>query len=67
MCAARRVRAAVTALAQALAEAPALRGTALMDAVRARSGILLTAEGAPLGDGWLISRLPWACTARTPL
>ncbi|GHD21951.1 hypothetical protein GCM10010313_56140 [Streptomyces violarus] len=67
MCAARRVRAAVTALAQALSEAPALRGTALMDAVRARSGTLLTAEGAPLGDGWLISRLPWACAAGTPL
>ncbi|SMQ15960.1 hypothetical protein SAMN06272771_2301 [Streptomyces sp. Ag82_O1-12] len=67
MCAARRVRAAVTALAQALSEAPALRGTALLDAVRVRSGTLLTAEGAPLGDGWLISRLPWACTAATPL
>ncbi|MCX3063705.1 type 1 periplasmic-binding domain-containing protein [Streptomyces beihaiensis] len=67
MCTVHRARAAVTALAQALAEAPALRGTALTDAVRACSGALLTAEGTPLGDGWLISRLPWACPARSPL
>ncbi|GHH87599.1 hypothetical protein [Streptomyces capitiformicae] len=67
MCAVRRAKAAVTALAQALSEAPALRGTALTDAVRARSGALLTTEGTPLGDGWLISRLPWACPARNPL
>ncbi len=66
MCAVRRANAAVTALAQALSEAPALRGAALTDAVRARSGTLLTTEGTPLGDGWLISRLPWACPARNP-
>ncbi|MFF6954594.1 hypothetical protein ACFZAD_39025 [Streptomyces iakyrus] len=66
-CAVRRARAALAALAQAVSEDHAPRGTALTDAVRARSGILLTADGAPLGDGWLISRLPWTCAARTTL
>ncbi|AMW10195.1 hypothetical protein A4E84_12130 [Streptomyces qaidamensis] len=65
-CAVRRARAALTALAQALSEGAAPRGTALTDAVRERSGILLTAGGTPLGDGWLISRLPWTCSVRTP-
>jgi hypothetical protein len=66
MCAVRRARTAVTALAQALAQAPALRGAALTDAVRTHSGALLATAGAPLGGGWSVSRLPWACPARNP-
>ncbi|MCX5048908.1 hypothetical protein [Streptomyces sp. NBC_00474] len=67
MCAVRRVQTAVTALAGSLSGAPALRGTALADAVRARSGALLAREGAPLDDGWLVSRLSWTCPVRDPL
>ncbi|MFE9026417.1 hypothetical protein ACFYOA_09170 [Streptomyces iakyrus] len=67
MCAVRRAGAALTALAQALSENSALRAGALRDAVRAHSGSLLTAGGAPLGDGWLVSRLPWTCPTRPPL
>jgi hypothetical protein len=54
-CAVRRARAALAALVQAVSADKAPRGTAL------------TADGAPLGDGWLISRLPWTCAARTTL
>ncbi|MEU6555909.1 hypothetical protein ABZ915_37525 [Streptomyces sp. NPDC046915] len=67
MCALRGAKTAVTALAQTLAEAPGLRGPALTAAVRAHSGTLLTADGALLGGGWLISRLPWVCPTRESL
>ncbi|MEU3373160.1 hypothetical protein ACFYM2_09030 [Streptomyces sp. NPDC006711] len=64
MCAARRARTAVTALAQTLTAAPTLRGAALTEAVRARSGALLTTAGGVLGDGWRVSRLGSVCPAR---
>ncbi|NUK34726.1 hypothetical protein HRW23_17385 [Streptomyces lunaelactis] len=66
MCAVRRARTAVTALAQALVDAPAVRGQALSAAVRARSGVLLAAGGGVVGDGWRISRLHAVCPARDP-
>ncbi|MCX5384374.1 hypothetical protein [Streptomyces sp. NBC_00083] len=65
MCAVRRARTAVTALAEALTADPALRGTALSHAVRDRSGTLLTVAGGVLGDGWRVSRLGSVCPARS--
>lgn len=56
-CAVRRADSAVGALARTLSAAPDLRGPALTEAVRANSGVLLTPRGAPLGEGWRISRL----------
>ncbi|MEV3990593.1 hypothetical protein AB0J57_16955 [Streptomyces sp. NPDC049837] len=64
-CAVRRARTAVTALTEALSDAPALRGPALSAAIRARSGALLTATSGVLGDGWRISRLPAVCHLRS--
>lgn len=60
-CAVRRADSAVTALARTLTGSPHLRGPALTEAVRANSGILLTPRGAPLGEGWSISRLHDLC------
>lgn len=62
-CAVRRARTAVTALAEALGDAPTLRGAALSAAVRARSGSLLSTGSGVLGDGWRISRLTAVCHA----
>ncbi|MET9361618.1 hypothetical protein ABZX93_11930 [Streptomyces sp. NPDC006632] len=64
MCAVRRARTAVAALAQSLATGPALRGASLADAVRSHSGALLTVGGGVLGDGWRVSRLGSVCPAR---
>ncbi|MDD9377529.1 hypothetical protein M8Z33_12850 [Streptomyces sp. ZAF1911] len=65
-CAVRRADSAVTALARTLTASPDLRGPALTEAVRANSGVLLTARGAPLGEGWRISRLHELCRRPGP-
>lgn len=65
-CAVRRADRAVTALARTLAAAPDLRGPQLTAAVRANSGVLLSPRGAPLGEGWRISRLHELCRRPDP-
>ncbi|EFE76241.1 hypothetical protein K7395_16495 [Streptomyces filamentosus] len=64
VCAVRRARTALTALAQALQADPALRGTALTEAVRAHSGAMFAAGGGILGGSWQVSRLGSVCPAR---
>ncbi|WP_262387204.1 hypothetical protein [Streptomyces sp. TRM49041] len=53
----------MTALAEALAGDPSLRGPALATAVTARSGTVLAPGGGVLGEGWFVSRLRATCPA----
>ncbi|GGW77882.1 hypothetical protein GCM10010383_01530 [Streptomyces lomondensis] len=61
LCLVRRARVALTALATALAEDPALRGPRLTADVVTRSAHLLGPAGGVLGEGTRVSRLPAMC------
>ncbi|MDQ0749084.1 hypothetical protein QF034_003315 [Streptomyces africanus] len=60
-CLAQRAATAATALAEALADDPALHGPALAAAVFHRSGTVLAPGGGVLGEGWFVSRLDAVC------
>ncbi|MET9681197.1 hypothetical protein [Streptomyces coeruleorubidus] len=61
LCLVRRARVALTALATALAEDPALRGSRLTADVVTRSAHLLGPAGGVLGEGTRVSRLSATC------
>ncbi|MGW1054117.1 hypothetical protein ACWD4N_11295 [Streptomyces sp. NPDC002586] len=63
-CLVRRTRAAVAALAAALAEDPSLRGARLAARVLSRSALLLGPGGGLLGEGRRVSRLSAVCPIR---
>lgn len=64
LCLVRRTRAAVAALAAALAEDPSLRGAPLTARIGSRSALLLGPGGGVLGEGRRVSRLSAVCPIR---